>query len=163
MHTIPKHTRTTSPTQPSRIVATQQQITSSRIRPVRVLRCSVRYSVVQAGIAIAAEEENVFARSGLDERRRFGDARVGKALVVEECDGRALQRDAVCGDGLQHDGRGDDGRDGVAADAAVAEGVAVDLEGLQEWLVAVSIYRAVAPGLDKVMLDPVEHSVAVQP
>jgi len=41
--------------------------------------------------------------------------------------GAALERDAVCGDGLQDDGGADDGRDAVVADAAVAEGVAVDL------------------------------------
>lgn len=61
--------------------------------------------------------------------------------AVEQLFGAGDERVAVGGgDLLDHDGGGLDGRDGVAAGAAVAEGVAVDF--VEEVLLAVGVLEA---------------------
>jgi len=112
--------------------STNKQIRCPRIRPRNTSGSRIRDGVVDARVAVSAVEQHIRPISGFDQRRGLGDARVGKAVVVEEGGRGADESVAVRGDGLQEDGRGHDGRDGVAADAAVAEGVAVDLSGWKE-------------------------------
>ena len=81
--------------------------------------------VILRRVAVAAEEQDVGA---VDERqaRRLDQGPVG-IVAVEDLHGVADGRDAVGGELLEHDGRGDDGVDAVAAVAAVPDVVAVDL------------------------------------
>jgi len=137
MYPIPQHIRPSRPRQVHRALilarhSTNKQIRFPRIRARHTTRRSVRHGVIDAGVAVSAVEQHIRPISGFDQRRGLGDARVGKAVVIEEGGGGTNESVAVRGDGLQEDGRGHDGRDGVAADAAVAEGVAVDLSGGKE-------------------------------
>jgi len=133
MHSIPKHIRAPRPRQIHRSSilpghSTDQQIRPPRIRPIDTTRRSIRHGIIDTRVAIPAVEEDICPVCGFHERGRFRDARVGDAIVVEEGHRCPEEGVAIRGDGLKEDGRGDDGGDGVAADAAVAEGVAVDLE-----------------------------------
>ena len=132
MHPIPQHIRAARARKVHRapILArhpADKQIRSPRIWPRDTTRRRVAHRVINARVAVSAVEQHVRPVSGFDERWRLSDAGVGEAVVVEEGGWGADEGVAVRGDGLEQDRRGHDGRDGIAADAAVTEGVAVDL------------------------------------
>ena len=97
-------------------------------------------------ITMATEKQNihpspigVFIRDS-DQRGGFDERPVGDA-AVEDLFGARDEVVAVCGgDFLDHDGGGEDGGDGVAAGAAVADAVAVDF--VDEVLAAVGVLEA---------------------
>ena len=82
--------------------------------------------VLRRAVAIAAEEEEIRPIRAAGEAGGFDVGPVGR-VEVEKGRGSALGRHGVGADGLDHDGRVDDRVVRVAARAAVAEAVAVDL------------------------------------
>lgn len=118
------HIRTTRRRQS--IIARHKQRTTLRPRALDIRCCREADIVLAAAVAVAAEEQEVRAIASARNAGRL-DKWTVCVVAVQDLNWVALQRDAVSSNGLQHDGRGYDGCDTVAAVATVADGVTVDL------------------------------------
>lgn len=128
-HRVPGHVQTPRTLQhPTAISAPQQWLLALRIRAADRTRGGIAHIIEIGIVAIAAEEEQIYAIGGTSQARRFDQGPIG-VVPVEEGDRVAHGRCAVAGaDLLEFDGRRVR-TVGVTARAAAAEGVAVDFVG----------------------------------
>ena len=138
MDTIQCHRRPTRALQP--LSARRQQRPRLRVRAPDARGEGPGHIVRGIGVAAGREEQRVgLAVRSAAKGRRFDQRAVGVA-AVKDLNGVAGGLDCVGAERDEHDGRGVDGRDGVAADTTVAEAVAVNL--IQQVVSAVGVAEA---------------------
>lgn len=127
MHVIKRSIKAARPTQAINTPSLQHRVVGAPgERASRTVASSVFGRIASLGIAARRVEEKVSAVTIMNHRRRLDE----RAVLVRVCKnlGRgACLCEAVGLDALDHDGRAEDGVDGVAAFAAVAVCVGIDL------------------------------------
>ncbi|KAB8356617.1 hypothetical protein FH972_024195 [Carpinus fangiana] len=125
---LPKNTRTARTAQPTH-PRLQQRLRHPLIRPGHARRRHrIRHSIAGRRETPRREEQKIRTPGPARQRRRLDDTIIRGARIVQQRNRGARKRRAVGrADGLQHQRRGHDRGDAVAAHAAAADAVAVDL------------------------------------